>query len=423
MMDSSSVGDPSKNTSSKKQAKKRLKSELKFRRKVDKLQTRIAHAISRKDAVVEWQAREELEKLKQSDEAAMYGKALAVDEDACVDPRQEAAINEVGRIFRRLLSSFDEADADESTKEESTKVQQTQKARKLLHHMTKGTQTSSMFGDRTALRGYVRQKFHGRASLIIKSFGKLSPEALQSADGFALQNMQLEHQKQYEIQKKTMLMCWEKLFRIERVCSIGSGPGNDAVGLIAFLRSYFAETMNDGGQLESDVPINKTNLQLKEVLMLDFAMNEWKAAALDDLMPILAPQYVEQASCETCDVTLPSIQNNEIKASVRKTEVFLTSYLLTETRNKWDQFYVQLVDLAPEGSLFFFAEPTPWQLHRLIRMSSTDVHAVDTSNPDIDYSTLQQLKYVWLDSSMHDPELQPLEGRVGGPAVLLAIKV
>jgi hypothetical protein len=36
---------------------------------------------------------------------------------------------------------------------------------------------------------------------------------------------------------------------------------------------------------------------------------------------------------------------------------------------------------------------------------------------------LQSLNFVWIDSSMHYPEMQQMEGRAGGPAVLLAIKL
>ncbi|KAL3782121.1 hypothetical protein HJC23_005383 [Cyclotella cryptica] len=433
-------------TSSQKQHKKNLKTELKFQRKVQKLESRIAHAISRKDVAVEQQARKDLDELLRSKTCDHY-QSLSTrfpssdNADGTgsnhVDVVQDAAIKEVTQIFRTLLTSIGKHDRKMAANG-STKEVQNSKARNLLQHMTKGTQTSDMFRDVAALRGYVRKKFHGRASLIIKSFSELSPEALQMACTKPIENMSVSDRLKSQNQRDIMSICYDKLSQIKRVCSIGCGPGNDVVGLISILRTMLSSKMTkpEGGADECSTEI--TEPQLTEVLLLDFAMKEWNEAALNDLIPILVPRYVKRISSEHCDVTMPLFSpckgkseegseseegnNTSVAKFVQNTDIFLTSYLLTETRYSWDLFYVQLVQLAPVGALFYFAEPMAWQLHRLIRMS-TQPSVARANCEHIDYSPLFQLKFVWIDSSMHYPELQQMDGRAGGPAVLLAIKL
>ena len=390
-------------TPSEKESKKRLKSELKFQRKVKTLQTRIKHSISRNDPVVEKSTREDLDALLSTKCDGNTGDQLQQQHRQVsppIDVQGRPALDEALTIFRRLLSSID---ADEKEKIHKDKIQQTKKARLLLRQMTKGTQSKSMFQDVTALRGYARQKFHERAALIIRSLGKLSPKSLEVATSSLHGDKDSLQQKEHIQQKEIMHMCWEKLGSFEKMCSLGCGPGNDAVGLTTFLRSYF--NRKDG---------------IKEILLLDYAMNEWKDAILDDLIPILVPEYANKVTCESCDVTHPLL-NSSIEPSVKDSDIFLTSYLLTETRNLWDKFFVQLVGIAKVGAIFYFSEPVPWQLHRLMRMSSTETSS--DASPGIDCSPLHSLRFVWIDSSMHFVDMQKLDGRSGGPAVLLAIKI
>jgi len=257
-----------------------------------------------------------------------------------------------------------------------------------------------MLKDITALRGYTRQKFHGRATLLVESLANITPESLEMAPAIY---SQLDTQQQQECidRIEIMNMCYEKLDNIQRVCSLGCGPGNDAAGLVAFLRSY-----------------RNRKEALEEIVLLDYAIEDWQEAVLDDLTPILVPDYVSKITCESCDVTQP-IKNDTVDQYIRDSDIFLTSYLLTETRNKWIEFIVQLVDLSKVGAMFYFAEPVPWQLLQLIRMSTNQ----SEKSTDIDYLPLHQLRYAWIDSSIHQPLFQKLDGRSGGPAVLLAIKV
>ena len=354
-----------------KKAKKKLKADLKHQRKVQKLETRIQHAISRNDPIVEHSTRKELEELLRSNDRLLIQRQ---QEKTSIDQQCEQSMQLVRDIFHRLLSAWDK-------KEQSfSKAEQSKRAKDLLHHMTKGTQALDHFQDVTALRGYTRQKFHSRAGLIVESLGKLSPEKSSLSN-----------------QKDVIDSCWKKLEKINRVCSIGCGPGCDAVGLLAFLRGY--------------VPNHNVNSSSMHFVLLDYAIDEWKDAVLDDLEPILTKSFNSTVICEHCDVTQRILDKHE--QLIATSDIFLTSYVLTETRFAWDAYFIQLVDKAKEGAVFFFAEPLPWQLHRLIRMSA----------PDSDQSPLQKLRFAWIDSSMNYPELQELDGRAGGPAVLLAIKV
>jgi hypothetical protein len=417
------------------QTKKELKTKLKFQRRVHKLETRIAHAISRKDPVVEHQARKDLDDLLRTRNDSLILNTCCMSRitdssTTSVDARRSAAVEEVTQIFRQLLTSLDQK-SKESVQDGSLKQIQNSKARNLLRHMTKGTQDIDMFQDVEALRGYVRKKFHGRA-LIVNSLGNITPESMQMAPG--IDGVNEEYRLQYQKQRELIDMCYDMLLSIQHVCSIGCGPGNDAVGLIAFLRS----------RLSNESKGYETGRKLSEVMLLDFAIEEWKEAALNDLVHILQPQYVRKIICQSCDVTKPIITNHDDKESaeskdevnnpciaefVQRADIFLTSYLLSETHHKWDLFFVQLVELAPVGALFYFSEPMAWQLHRLIRMStpssSDDTAAVDLEKESQveDLTPLQSLNFVWIDSSMHYPEMQQMEGRAGGPAVLLAIKL
>eukprot|EP00984_Skeletonema_dohrnii_P029621 scaffold20380_cov78-Skeletonema_dohrnii-CCMP3373.AAC.2 len=221
-----------------KQAKKQLKASLKHQRKVQKLETRIQHAISRNDPIVEQSAREELDELLRNNDRLQHQMQ---QEKASNNEQYDKSMLLVRDIFHRLLSTWDK-------KEQSfSKAEQIQRAKDLLHHMTKGTQALTMFQDATALRGYTRKKFYSRAGLVVESLGKLSPE-----------------QSSLSNKKDVIDACWKNLERINRVCSIGCGPGCDAVGLLAFLKGY--------------VPNHNANSSSMHFILLDYAMEEWKDA-------------------------------------------------------------------------------------------------------------------------------------------------
>ncbi|KAL7449671.1 hypothetical protein ACHAWC_001718, partial [Mediolabrus comicus] len=374
-------------SNTEKETKKKLKSELKYQRRVQKLETRIKHAISRKDPIVEQAARVELAQLlrnRDCDSDGLYQQQMIQQEQVVHDEKYENATQLVRDIFHQLLSTWDEKEGQTVC----NKTEQNRRARDLLSHMTKGTQSHTMFKDITALRGYTRQKFYSRAILIAETFGKLSTPHQSSSLSLS--------------QRDVMDACWKNMSNISSICSVGCGPGCDAVGLLAFLRGYIHYD-----EIKSSLPM--------QFILLDYAIKDWKDAVLNDLTSILSNSFESEIVCEHCDVTVPlQEQHQHIWPLLETIDIFLISYLLTETRDKWDEYLAQLVEKAKQGAIFYFAEPLPWQLHRLIRMSTA---------ADLELSPLKRLRFAWVDSSMNHPEMQELDGRAGGPALLLAIKL
>jgi hypothetical protein len=258
----------------------------------------------------------------------------------------------------------------------SHKFIQTLQARPLLSHMTKGTQTESMFENDAALIGYTRQKFMERAVLVFKSLEKLrdSPQM------------------------------WEQLIRVRSVLSIGCGPGCDAVGVVTFLRHVLV-VMGEGEQParreegEGNLPI------VDRVLLMDFVMPRWNRLVINHLDSIIRPALVSSMETAACDVrySFHDERNSQAAECVTKHPIDLVviSYLLTETRDQWTDFFRDLLESLTTSCLFLLSEPTAWQLHSF-------------ANHFADFVVEQE----WVDSSQHMPELQPLEGRMG-PAVLV----
>jgi hypothetical protein len=231
----------------------------------------------------------------------------------------------------------------------------------LLKHMRKGTQEKSMFANAEALWGYTRSKFCHRAGVIVASLAKLNEQDEE---------------------------LWRDRFAsLRTACAFGSGPGSDAVGLVSFLQSYFSEEFH-----------------LDRMVLFDFCIQEWREVT-DPLCSTLSPKDIRQMDACFCDVTKPlqSTENEAVVKECGEMDVFIISFLLTETHGHWDMFIVETIHLAKPGALFYFAEPRPWQLQHLIRLCGS------------------QLSFTWIDSSMDNPALQALGARVG-PAVLLGIK-
>jgi len=299
--------------------------------------------------------------------------------------------------------------------------------------MKKGTQEISMFKNEDALLGYVWTKFVERGTLVVLSLSKLDPNAFDIQDT-----------NKYE--SKLHQKIWNQLLKVQTACSIGSGPGCDAAGLISFLRSH---KQKYDQQLPS---LASSSYLLESFLFLDWAVEEWKFVTTP-LESILVPQQIRRIDSEFCDVTVSlhaasnhkvlqkllrknSDNHNEISnadtvsttfkelgcdssntINIKSScDIFLISYLLTETHNKWDAFLIELVELSNPGTLFYFAEPNPWQLHRVVNLFQ-----------DRQQQARSLLDFVWLDSSFNNPCLQALGSRSAfrgstGAGVLMAIK-
>jgi hypothetical protein len=194
------------------------------------------------------------------------------------------------------------------------------------------------------------------------------------------------------------------------------------------------------------------------ILLLDYVMQQWKRLVLDELTNILTSQNIsDDIAMEQCDVRFPLLRQqhtvyqdvNEENASPfinelasksitnfvnrpaavgnRSNRLILVSYLLTETRHQWKDFFRDLLSLLVQErgeqqhsrngvgktacvssptTLLLLTEPTAWQLHDFLKMFGQEFIR----------------SHVWLDSSRYLPHLQGLEARMGPASVLIALK-
>jgi hypothetical protein len=288
---------------------------------------------------------------------------------------------------------------------------QTDQARELLQNMTKGTQTESMFTNELALAGYARQKFVERAVLAFKTLDSLDPAtAASSSSSSKLGSSRSDDADDPTKEGTAAISFWEKLMRVRQLWSIGCGPGCDAVGVVAFMGSH--DLMLEDG-----------------ILLLDFVIDQWRSAILDELTRQLSPRHVPSVETAFCDVRHPLRTDPINRPAMEGMKRFLlragrgddlkmpppccregvasamivVSYLLTETRNRWEPFFSDLLrELQGTHTLLLLSEPTAWQLHDFLQLFLDDfLHS-----------------FIWLDSSRDAPHLQSLEARLG-PAVLM----
>jgi len=73
----------------------------------------------------------------------------------------------------------------------------------------------------------------------------------------------------------------------------------------------------------------------------------------------------QRLSIRSCDIT-DSAQ--ELDEQLTAADLYLFSYVLTETRGKWRGFVERLFKAAHEGAILLCAEPTNWQLKALLAL-------------------------------------------------------
>ena len=442
LLNNSCRGKPNKFlTDEEKDIKRRLKKRLKIQQKINKIQTRIKHAISRKDPVIEKQARSELTALYDntaSDEIQFFTwNKDETSQSNMMESQSEEYKNAkhiVLEIANQLFLTFTEEEEEddddgkisveqsgdakgdvhkmEAKEKSNMKEHQTNRAVKLLKNMTKGTINLSMFDDRAALLGYTRQKFYERAMLLYTSLDKLRPitSVDKSRQVQASNNLTNEQQ---EIRDRM----WNKIQNgyIRKACAIGCGPGNDATGLLTYLHCNGINQLKSLSTQQSNAA--SSQICLNDIILMDWSIQQWDEAVLQRLSSVLnkSKLRINQEDDDNgkkiktcfCDVTIAFTDesNNRARETISKEncDIYLTSYLLSETNGKWESFYDGLIKDAKDEALFYFAEPTPWQMHRFIELFSN------------------RLDFLWVDSSMYQPSLQSLDGRVG-PAILFAMK-
>ena len=165
-----------------------------------------------------------------------------------------------------------------------------------------------------------------------------------------------------------------RLREVRSCRGIGRGPGNDAVDLVALSGSRSTPVDSD-----DDAHRSNRSANLERTVPLDYAIEEWKNAILTPLVNhVLIPNgYVEAVEMDHCDVT-ESLFRSETNRDAREIlgcttqphndkgyalrspcDIYLISYLLSETNGQWEKFVIELIDASADGTLFYFAEPSP----------------------------------------------------------------
>jgi hypothetical protein len=438
-------------TQDEKRHKQELKRLLKRQSRRRKLEVRLAQTLFRKEHELAEKARANLDAFLSEDNqnqpegldtvGAASASLKSKDEQNVSSHQLQVARDLVESIYHKLAAHLQDDDNDSAKdalpghvvqvqRPAQVKELQTEQARKLLKHFTKGSQTVSMFENEAALRGYTRHKFFERAMVVVTALTKLHVN-VGNHEGHVPEN---QHEDQLQgnashvddVQVELRQKIKAKLLSVRSIASVGCGPGCDAVGVAAWLSSinqYPASLLS--GSATMPVPPEPTVTArpiLDYAVLLDWAMPQWERI-VGPLKNVMVPGMVGEMVTSSCDVRSSLTESNNAMAlellsrkreeangadndsnSQRlKVDLVVTSYLLSETRGQWHAFFDDLVQLTDPGTLFIFTDPTAWQLHVFAKRSS---HCMD---------------FCWLDSSMDRPELQALEGRVG-PGVLAGIK-
>lgn len=365
-------------------AKRNLKKILKQKQRIKKYQIRYQQAAGRGDVGITERAEKELDAyydhLSKDSTSLMYQpgfQRINLQQSVYAQPEQEPLhIQEGRRWMWRLWNQLILQIKDPTT----TKEEQTVIAQKLLINMTKGTQTESMFDNDQALLGYTRQKFNERVMLAYTSLDR----ARKYPDLF------------------------NRLLKTRQIGSIGCGPGCEAVGALCFL--ILGENPQDVQRLQDANFGPSRRAVVDRIVLMDYVMPQWKRLVVDYLIPLISPHYVSQVSSHSADVRLPfgrgmneGLGKNDVDFA--GLDLVMVSYLLTETRGNWKEFFGDVLKKLKSGTLLLLSEPTAWQLHSFLQ------HYADFI-----------ASHQWLDSSQDDPELQPLEARMGPAVVLITVK-
>ncbi|GKY96496.1 hypothetical protein MPSEU_000609000 [Mayamaea pseudoterrestris] len=376
--------------------KKQLKKQLKLETRLRKLTVRKHQAMERGDDILLFETQDALEQLflkqpqlqstpvawsqstkrKESSTQLYLGHA---DAQSLV----HSIHLQLGRALRQNESiPIDYHALSSSLSSKERKEYYTQQVRPLMKSMMKGTQTEQHFDNPHALYAYTSHKFYERSMLVIDSLGKLFGRS----------------------SSKTYLHYVECLTQVSCICSIGCGPGCDAFSAAVLLAT---------------LPTAATSKKCDIVaILLDWTIDQWREQILSTLETLVVPKHIQTFCTGRCDVRSGLTEHVNVEArdllfangcvgtcdsSATTPTLYIVSYLLSETREKWQTFFDDLMKQSPSETLFLLMDPTSWQLYLWLERYRN------------------QVEHVWLDSSMDRPDLQALMRRFG-PAVVLAVK-
>lgn len=303
-----------------------------------------------------------------------------------------------------------------------------------------------MFDDDQALIGYTRQKFNERAMLAYASFDRVRKRP-------ALFDRLLKTRQICSIG------CGPGCEVIGALCFLILSGNSSHREFSSTSTSSSSSSLPPGRtqatreEVRSDPRDHRPALD--RVVLVDYVMPQWKRLVIDSLVPLISPRCVGRISSHRADVRLPLLlrrhqqeeggggeeeeeeergasrwrndgeEEEEDAAAARAKnddtnegllvgknavdfgglDLVMVSYLLTETRGNWKEFFGGICDRLRSGTLVFLCEPTAWQLHSFLAHFSGSIAS-----------------HLWLDSSRDEPELQLLDARMGPAVVLVEIK-
>ena len=232
------------------------------------------------------------------------------------EERQEAA-RRCGQAVETLLRAAPSAVVSAATEQQGDR---------LLAAMGKGLQQLEMFGDE-ALLVYVRRKFSERALLLFTALR----EAARAPDVAAA------------------------LRRLELCVSVGAGPCPCLFGY-----ALAEELVLRPGRAGAAGP-PRARLEA-----WDYAASAWEpwVRLVDD--QLLGGGRLSLRACDVAEAL--ERQAAALDEPMGRAGLYLISYVLTETRGRWEGFVAALFERAAPGALFLCAEPTDWQLKRLVEV-------------------------------------------------------
>ena len=262
----------------------------------------------------------------------------------CFKQQQELPLpGEVGQLNQPQTESTSKGSrrGKKNHVKKNNKEFQTTQARELLVNMSKGTQTEDMFENRDALLGYTRQKFLERAMLPVTSLERLfvqlttssSPscpliggvESTTSTTNTKVSDddLGLTRTTSLTSPSSSTRRLVDSLRSVQTICSIGCGPGCDAVGVMAFLcvlrdsndaklggTKSIAETQHlsrNSEDNEGQAVNSSQQAKLQRLILMDYVMPRWKQLVLDPLVnQLLIPsRFVKHVEMVACDVRRP----------------------------------------------------------------------------------------------------------------------
>ena len=306
---------------------------------------------------------------------------------------------------------------------------------KLLRHMTKGTQELNMMTSETAIWGYVSYKFAKRCLLTFDTLRRLRPETCPNQLHQILGNCN---------HREAAALLWTHIGNVSTAVSVGGGSGNNLYAVL-LLHQFYYNTLKTVTNTEKDSFESNTS-PLKQLIVLDFASDEWhpvishlseicrienkkqtehrkqtehesssssssSSSTEHESSSLSSPSSTSSSStssssceflCHQCDVTLPLSNpfNERAKITLSNTNLIIISYLLTETRGKWNSFFMEMFDNAIPGTLILLMEPTVWQHHIVLQLLGLEK---DEEEKDMDTNSHlflpnEKTYYWWLDS-------------------------